>query len=611
VCTISPTTLFPGITDTVTIDGYTQSGADPNTATTNANNADLKIELSGASAPANAFGLAVSGSGAAGTTIRGLVVNRFGDVGVFVNAPDTTIEGNFVGTNAEGDADLGNGADGVQLLSSGNVVGGPANEAQNVISGNGENGVAVQQSGATGNTISNNHIGTDAGAGEDLGNAESGVFVENAPGITVGGSSAGGTLNIISGNEQHGVEIIGDSPAGKVLGNLIGVNLNGNGFSEIGNTLDGVFVSGASEVEVGGAADTTPGGACTGDCNVISDNGQHGVEISGFATRFTEVRGNRIGTNINGSAAFGNAMNGVRVLSARDTRIGGTTEEARNVISGNAGNGIFISAGSNPTNTRIEGNFIGTNADGDADLGNGTSGVRVEAPGSFVGGTAAGAGNVISGNGGAGILFNSSNTVDNLVQGNLIGTNATGTGTLGNLQGVRIAAALDNTVGGTVDAAANTISGNTEHGVLISSCSCATRNRILRNSIFDNGLLGIELGLLEDGPTPNDNKDPDGGPNQLQNFPVITSASTAQITGTLNSRPKKRFTIQLFSSPEVDPSGFGEGETFLGQKTVKTNKKGRASFTFVSSASAGQFVTATATDSVGNTSEFSQAREVD
>src|SRR3712207_6013830 len=96
VKTISPTALLPTITDTVTIDGYTQPGAEPNDAITNANNAVLKVELSGANAPSNAFGLAVSESGAAGTKIKGLVINRFADDGVFINAPDTTLEGNFI-----------------------------------------------------------------------------------------------------------------------------------------------------------------------------------------------------------------------------------------------------------------------------------------------------------------------------------------------------------------------------------------------------------------------------------------------------------------------------------------------------------------------------------
>ncbi len=100
---------------------------------------------------------------------------------------------------------------------------------------------------------------------------------------------------------------------------------------------------------------------------------------------------------------------------------------------------------------------------------------------------------------------------------------------------------------------------------------------------------------------------PDTGPNTLQNFPVITSVSATRIQGTLNSRPRKTFTVQFFFSPAPNfPTGFGEGETFLGQKRVTTNRKGRASFTFSTTLSAGQVVTATATNADGSTSEFSQ-----
>ena len=623
VKTISPTSQLPAITDTVTIDGYTQDGAEPNDAITNANSAVLKIELDGTSAGVSAFGLAVSGAGAAGTTIKGLVINRFGDDGVFVSpdAPNTTIEGNFIGTNAAGTSALGNGSDGVTLLSSGNVIGGPANAAQNIISGNGANGVAVKQSDAAGNTISNNHIGTDKNAEEDLGNSESGVLVEDASDNTLGGNGAtgagngaNGEGNIISGNDQHGVEIIGVDAAGaRVLGNFIGLNRNGAGSSDIGNTLDGVLVSSTPRVEIGGMEE--------GQGNTISDNDQNGVEIVGFSATDNEVLGNRIGTNFNGSSAFGNAGAGVRVVGPSDTTIGGTDADdgavdgavdARNVISDNRQNGVFISGGSNATNNRVEGNRIGTDANGTSDLGNGGSGVRVEAPGSFVGGTAPGTGNLISGNG-FGVLINGSNSTGNAVQGNLIGTNANGTGNLGNSRGVFIAGAPDNTIGGTDSAAANTISGNTNQGVFIGSCTCATGNRILGNSILDNGRLGIELGLVEDGPTPNDKKDPDTGPNNLQNFPIITSASTTTIKGTLNSRPRRNFIIQFFSSPTADPSSFGEGKVFLGEKTVRTNEKGKASFTFTPTAalSAGEVVTATATrNSTGDTSEFSAARQV-
>jgi hypothetical protein len=141
----------------------------------------------------------------------------------------------------------------------------------------------------------------------------------------------------------------------------------------------------------------------------------------------------------------------------------------------------------------------------------------------------------------------------------------------------------------------------------------ATGNRISRNSIFGNGSPGgLGIALNNDGVTANDNQDPDTGPNRLQNFPVITSASTTTIEGRLNSRPRRTFTIQFFSNPAPNfPTGFGEGETFLGEKTVTTNDRGRASFTFATALTAGEFVTATATDAFGNTSEFSAARTVD
>jgi hypothetical protein len=141
----------------------------------------------------------------------------------------------------------------------------------------------------------------------------------------------------------------------------------------------------------------------------------------------------------------------------------------------------------------------------------------------------------------------------------------------------------------------------------------ATSNRVLSNSISDNGSpggLGIALG--NDGVTANDKKDPDAGPNKVQNFPVIDSAETTGIEGRLNSRPNRLFLIQLFSSPAPNfPTGFGEGKTFLGEQSVETNDKGRATFSFTAPFPAGQIVTVTATDSVGNTSEFSQGRTVE
>jgi hypothetical protein len=156
--------------------------------------------------------------------------------------------------------------------------------------------------------------------------------------------------------------------------------------------------------------------------------------------------------------------------------------------------------------------------------------------------------------------------------------------------------------------------------------SSGTGNRILSNSIFSNGDLGIDLG--NNGVTANDLKDPDTGPNRLQNYPVITSAqlfhdplggNSVFIGGMLNSLPSTRLTtrsfiIQFFSSPAADPSSYGEGKNFLGQIQVNTNRNGNASFTFTPTQAVpeGAFVTATATNrATGDTSEFSNAKRVE
>ncbi len=160
-----------------------------------------------------------------------------------------------------------------------------------------------------------------------------------------------------------------------------------------------------------------------------------------------------------------------------------------------------------------------------------------------------------------------------------------------------------NTVGSNASGAANTIAFNGSNGVVVSD---TTGNRILRNSVFSNGSLGIDLN--SDGITPNDGAgDPDLGPNELQNFPLITRAKTSggetTIRGRLYSSPDETFRVRFFSNP---PGG-DEGKKYIGQKRVTTGSDGRVSFTFEPKKKipVGRSVTATATDEVGNTSEFS------
>jgi parallel beta-helix repeat protein len=143
----------------------------------------------------------------------------------------------------------------------------------------------------------------------------------------------------------------------------------------------------------------------------------------------------------------------------------------------------------------------------------------------------------------------------------------------------------------------------------------STSNRIERNSIFSNGDLGIDLaGGTEStsGATANDAGDTDTGPNNLQNKPVLSSAVTSSgsttIEGRLNSTPDKTFTLQFFSNPSND----NEGRRFIGQQSVSTNSNGVASINFSPARAVlvGQRITASATDSGGNTSEFSVSRQV-
>lgn len=288
--------------------------------------------------------------------------------------------------------------------------------------------------------------------------------------------------------------------------------------------------------------------------------------------------------------------------------------------------GIFIFG--DASGTVIEGNFIGTDASGTQNPGQATDGVIVfgNSINSTIGGEEPAARNLISGNSFRGL--NIAGDGGNTIQGNLIGTKANGTEPLGNgLVGVQIFSP-HNTVGGIdgnrtdTNNPANLIASNGTDGVKVNGgldITFAARNRILSNSIFSNGDLGIDLdGGIDpsnaDGVTANDDKDRDTGPNTLQNFPKLTSATTTSfgttIKGILNSRPGKTFTIQFFSSQTKDPSGFGEGKTFLRSKSVTTNDRGKAFFSAVTSVLTGQVVSATATSAWGNTSEFSRGFEV-
>ena len=265
-------------------------------------------------------------------------------------------------------------------------------------------------------------------------------------------------------------------------------------------------------------------------------------------------------------------------------------------------------------NNIIEGNFIGTDVTGTQDLGNRYSGISIWTPNNTIGGKTVKARNIISGNDNVGIYITESNANNNLIQGNYIGSDVTGTKDLGNTNnGVAILNASKNTIGGTTIEAGNLIFGNGKNGVFVNGDS-STGNAILSNSISANDLFGIALG--NNGLTVNDLGDSDIGINNLQNFPELTAAISSggntTIKGKINSTPNSTLRVEFFSNASTDPLGYGEGEKFLGFQNVTTDSSGNANFTvnLPQAVPLGGFISATATDPNNNTSEFSQNLEV-
>ncbi|MBM4091814.1 MAG: hypothetical protein FJ276_20660, partial [Planctomycetes bacterium] len=527
----------------IVIDGRTQSAFGGET-----NPFGPEIVLNGASAGEGLDGLTLASSS---HQVWALNIQQFGDSGVSVTGSNNSVVGCFIGTDPTGTVDRGNRGTGVDVFGgAGNAIGGAAPGSRNVISGNDSYGVRIIGAGASGNQVLGNFIGTDASGTADLGNTFDGVVVWGPASNTTIGGTMPGAGNVISGNDSYGVRIIGDGASGnQVLGNVIGTDASGT--ADLGNTLDGVviwapasnntiggtvpgarniisgndsygvriFGDGASNNQVlgnligtdaGGTADlgnkldgvviwapasnNTIGGTAPGARNVISGNDSYGVRIFGAGASGNQVLGNYIGTDLTGNVDLGNASMGVLISGASDNTIGGTDAAARNVISGNSF-GVYVSE-AGATGNRVLGNFIGTNADGTVAIGNTFSGVVVGSSGNVVGGTAIGKGNVVSGNGRDGIEVSGD---VNLVAGNYIGTDWTGTVPLGNADdGVEISG-TGNVLGGAEFAARNVISGNLGDGVMLSRS--ANDNQILGNYIGTDVHGRIDLGNASNGIT--------------------------------------------------------------------------------------------------------------
>jgi hypothetical protein len=359
-----------------------------------------------------------------------------------------------------------------------------------------------------------------------------------------------------------------------------------------------------------------------------------GLAINHFATGVllassdNLIQGNFIGTDPTGTIGSG-MIYGVRV-GGSNNRIGAADADdgvadsqmmGRNVISGCSA-GIIISSA---VNLLVAGNLIGTQANGTARLAN-HQGIDVSAAsGLLIGGSAFGAGNVISGNTLGIYIFTVAGTAGSAIQGNLIGTDVTGTANLGNTNnGLQIYGPFD-LIGGTTPGTGNVIAFSTNNGITVQSqdgSPPANNISILGNSIYQNGGLGIDLN--DDGPTLNDLSipaDADTGANNGQNYPVITyatrDAGKLKVTYNVPSAPANStypIRVEFFLA-----DANGQSKTYLGFDTFNAVDfaTGGKTMTFATAAPAKVLnkIVATATDSLtlaansppGNTSEFSPA----
>jgi hypothetical protein len=207
----------------------------------------------------------------------------------------------------------------------------------------------------------------------------------------------------------------------------------------------------------------------------------------------------------------------------------------------------------------------------------------------------------------AGLAGSALKTTGNVIQGNIIGMNATGTSAIANGVGILLKlGAHDNTIGGTTPGADNLISGNLGNGITVLE-NGTLGNSMRGNAIYGNGGLGIDLG--GNGVTANDTLDADVGANGLQNFPAVTSAqggASTTVQGTFHGKANATVTLDFYASAAADPSGYGEGGRYLGSISVETDSSGNRTFTTppLSATFAGEVITATATGTDG-TSEFS------
>ena len=523
------------------------------------------------------------------------------------------IYGNYIGTDVTGSAGQANTENGLEITNaSNNTIVGSANSAgRNIISANANFGIRIEASNSS--WIKGNYIGTDKTGKLDLGNLSQGIYLCCGAAYTIIGSNGDGYTdlgerNVIACNDRHPTEgnsysnirIEGPNSNYTVIsGNFIGISAEGKAFAPNGGMRGIQAYNGVMGLIVGGASAYTR--------NVISGHQHVGVEF--VELNNSRISGNYIGTDTLGYNAIPNGYGGVQFWSnVINSTIGTDGDGSNDALEGNliSGNkyGVVLVSGCNQN--KISGNSIGTNIRSTAPIANAAGIYCWQSDYNTFGGLLPAQRNIISGNTDQGILFSGSSKLNQVIN-NYIGLDQAGNAMGNGSDGIRFTETSgNNTIGGTANGSGNSIQYNGGNGI---NALGGTGNSFRKNSIYNNAKLGIDLN--DDGVTQNELLDSDRGPNNLQNFPYITSvainASGVDLSGIMYGEPSTVYELEFYATPSMNPSGYGEGLLYLGTTIVSTDASATAVYalTLPATVSANAFITATATAPDKSTSEFS------
>ncbi len=591
-----PATTTPVITVLSALPAITGSSVSVDATTQSGGRVPGVVLTPDPSITATVNGLQLTGGN---VTVRGFAITNFTGDGISVTSGSTgdVIAANWIGTS-DGVTAAGNTGDGIHLAGGGNHVIGGSRTDGNVIVGS-RTGNGIEMTSSNSNVVAGNIVGMSANGANRLPNAGVGIGIHRTSSQNqIGGLTADGR-NIVTGNSGIGVQLLGtllsdgtcEGPTYNVVeGNYIGLTAAGTKPSPYGNLGEGVEIEEC-------ASNNLIGGTDPGARNVVSGNHDDGIEFDNFGSPAglicnNTIQGNYVGTDPSGTKNIPNVDAGVKVQNgACNTLVGGAAPGAANLISGNDSDGVYLK--SNPAGTQVIGNIIGLAADGSTPLPNGGNGVRL-----FSGARSELIeSNTISANSLSGVYLQDARTNSNTIRGNRIGTTVDGSAARGNQRyGVHL---TDGPTGNVVEK--NTIQGNALAGVAVEtvagSGNSTVNNKVTGNAMSGNGGLGVDLlpapGVnLQSG----SHLDPVIGNDGLD-YPVITTATTTSAEGT--SIPGT--VVELFSAAGATGENNGEGAVYLGSATAD----GSGAWCLDGlSVSGSTMVTATATTSAGDTSEF-------